>query len=315
MKKQVCGNYVYILHLNFQNEVYSFIGNKQAFSNDDRTPSMHIEELTYMFASPLDIRLDIDSKVDLDYYFKVLNYYPQFDNANRVHQGLLNEEKKKYINIYKNHHHLANLTLYKDETKLIKQFMMYNRDRRLELKQWYEDNARFEHLCLLSNWLVGKDIDYINKLPRYYWYNLSYIEKLKEKNLYPDSDDVLKILMICKDNLVNRDFIERLSRFALYGKSTDYIISETIKERKLYHRNKKKYTDDVHYASSYMYVVCKKHQCQTEYQLYKKEKSQTLTLSEIVDCKLFFSRIIKIPKEIRLINVGIVHIKDRKSVV
>lgn len=284
MKKQVCGNYVYILHLNFQNEVYSFIGNKQAFSNDDRTPSMHIEELTYMFASPLDIRLDIDSKVDLDYYFKVLNYYPQFDNANRVHQGLLNEEKKKYINIYKNHHHLANLTLYKDETKLIKQFMMYNRDRRLELKQWYEDNARFEHLCLLSNWLVGKDIDYINKLPRYYWYNLSYIEKLKEKNLYPDSDDVLKILMICKDNLVNRDFIERLSRFALYGKSTDYIISETIKERKLYHRNKKKYTDDVHYASSYMYVVCKKHQCQTEYQLYKKEKSQTLTLSEIVDC-------------------------------
>lgn len=284
MKKQVCGNYVYILHLNFQNEVYSFIGNKQAFSNDDRTPSMHIEELTYMFASPLDIRLDIDSKVDLDYYFKVLNYYPQFDNANRVHQGLLNEEKKKYINIYKNHHHLANLTLYKDETKLIKQFMMYNRDRRLELKQWYEDNARFEHLCLLSNWLVGKDIDYINKLPRYYWYNLSYIEKLKEKNLYPDSDDVLKILMICKDNLVNRDFIERLSRFALYGKSTDYIISETIKERKLYHRNKKKYTDDVHYASSYMYVVCKKHQCQTEYQLYKKEKNQTLTLSEIVDC-------------------------------
>ena len=284
MKKQVCGNYVYILHLNFQNEVYSFIGNKQAFSNDDRTPSMHIEELTYMFASPLDIRLDIDSKVDLDYYFKVLNYYPQFDNANRVHQGLLNEEKKKYINIYKNHHHLANLTLYKDETKLIKQFMMYNRDRRLELKQWYEDNARFEHLCLLSNWLVGKDIDYINKLPRYYWYNLSYIEKLKEKNLYPDSDDVLKILMICKDNLVNRDFIERLSRFALYGKSTDYIISETIKERKLYHRNKKKYTDDVHYASSYMYVVCKKHQCQTEHQLYKKEKSQTLTLSEIVDC-------------------------------
>ena len=284
MKKQVCGNYVYILHLNFQNEVYSFIGNKQAFSNDDRTPSMHIEELTYMFASQLDIRLDIDSKVDLDYYFKVLNYYPQFDNANRVHQGLLNEEKKKYINIYKNHHHLANLTLYKDETKLIKQFMMYNRDRRLELKQWYEDNARFEHLCLLSNWLVGKDIDYINKLPRYYWYNLSYIEKLKEKNLYPDSDDVLKILMICKDNLVNRDFIERLSRFALYGKSTDYIISETIKERKLYHRNKKKYTDDVHYASSYMYVVCKKHQCQTEYQLYKKEKSQTLTLSEIVDC-------------------------------
>ena len=284
MKKQVCGNYVYILHLNFQNEVYSFIGNKQAFSNDDRTPSMHIEELTYMFASPLDIRLDIDSKVDLDYYFKVLNYYPQFDNANRVHQGLLNEEKKKYINIYKNHHHLANLTLYKDETKLIKQFMMYNRDRRLELKQWYEDNARFEHLCLLSNWLVGKDIDYINKLPRYYWYNLSYIEKLKEKNLYPDSDDVLKILMICKDNLVNRDFIERLSRFALYGKSTDYIISETIKERKLYHRNKKKYTDDVHYASSYMYVVCKKHQCQTEYQLYKKEKSQTLTLPEIVDC-------------------------------
>ena len=284
MKKQVCGNYVYILHLNFQNEVYSFIGNKQAFSNDDRTPSMHIEELTYMFASPLDIRLDIDSKVDLDYYFKVLNYYPQFDNANRVHQGLLNEEKKKYINIYKNHHHLANLTLYKDETKLIKQFMMYNRDRRLELKQWYEDNARFEHLCLLSNWLVGKDIDYINKLPRYYWYNLSYIEKLKEKNLYPDSDDVLKILMICKDNLVNRDFIERLSRFALYGKSTDYIISETIKERKLYHRNKKKYTDDVHYASSYMYVVCKKHQCETEYQLYKKEKSQTLTLSEIVDC-------------------------------
>lgn len=284
MKKQVCGNYVYILHLNFQNEIYSFIGNKQAFSNDDRTPSMHIEELTYMFASPLDIRLDIDSKVDLDYYFKVLNYYPQFDNANRVHQGLLNEEKKKYINIYKNHHHLANLTLYKDETKLIKQFMMYNRDRRLELKQWYEDNARFEHLCLLSNWLVGKDIDYINKLPRYYWYNLSYIEKLKEKNLYPDSDDVLKILMICKDNLVNRDFIERLSRFALYGKSTDYIISETIKERKLYHRNKKKYTDDVHYASSYMYVVCKKHQCQTEYQLYKKEKSQTLTLSEIVDC-------------------------------
>ena len=284
MKKQVCGNYVYILHLNFQNEVYSFIGNKQAFSNDDRTPSMHIEELTYMFASPLDIRLDIDSKVDLDYYFKVLNYYPQFDNANRVHQGLLNEEKKKYINIYKNHHHLANLTLYKDETKLIKQFMMYNRDRRLELKQWYEDNARFEHLCLLSNWLVGKDIDYINKLPRYYWYNLSYIEKLKEKNLYPDSDDVLKILMICKDNLVNRDFIERLSRFALYGKSTDYIISETIKERKLYHRNKKKYTDDVHYASSYMYVVCKKHQCQTEYQLYKKEKSQTLTLSEIADC-------------------------------
>ena len=284
MKKQVCGNYVYILHLNFQNEVYSFIGNKQAFSNDDRTPSMHIEELTYMFASPLAIRLDIDSKVDLDYYFKVLNYYPQFDNANRVHQGLLNEEKKKYINIYKNHHHLANLTLYKDETKLIKQFMMYNRDRRLELKQWYEDNARFEHLCLLSNWLVGKDIDYINKLPRYYWYNLSYIEKLKEKNLYPDSDDVLKILMICKDNLVNRDFIERLSRFALYGKSTDYIISETIKERKLYHRNKKKYTDDVHYASSYMYVVCKKHQCQTEYQLYKKEKSQTLTLSEIVDC-------------------------------
>ena len=284
MKKQVCGNYVYILHLNFQNEVYSFIGNKQAFSNDDRTPSMHIEELTYMFASPLDIRLDIDSKVDLDYYFKVLNYYPQFDNANRVHQGLLNEEKRKYINIYKNHHHLANLTLYKDETKLIKQFMMYNRDRRLELKQWYEDNARFEHLCLLSNWLVGKDIDYINKLPRYYWYNLSYIEKLKEKNLYPDSDDVLKILMICKDNLVNRDFIERLSRFALYGKSTDYIISETIKERKLYHRNKKKYTDDVHYASSYMYVVCKKHQCQTEYQLYKKEKSQTLTLSEIVDC-------------------------------
>ena len=284
MKKQVCGNYVYILHLNFQNEVYSFIGNKQAFSHDDRTPSMHIEELTYMFASPLDIRLDIDSKVDLDYYFKVLNYYPQFDNANRVHQGLLNEEKKKYINIYKNHHHLANLTLYKDETKLIKQFMMYNRDRRLELKQWYEDNARFEHLCLLSNWLVGKDIDYINKLPRYYWYNLSYIEKLKEKNLYPDSDDVLKILMICKDNLVNRDFIERLSRFALYGKSTDYIISETIKERKLYHRNKKKYTDDVHYASSYMYVVCKKHQCQTEYQLYKKEKSQTLTLSEIVDC-------------------------------
>ena len=284
MKKQVCGNYVYILHLNFQNEVYSFIGNKQAFSNDDRTPSMHIEELTYMFASPLDIRLDIDSKVDLDYYFKVLNYYPQFDNANRVHQGLLNEEKKKYINIYKNHHHLANLTLYKDETKLIKQFMMYNRDRRLELKQWYEDNARFEHLCLLSNWLVGKDIDYINKLPRYYWYNLSYIEKLKEKNLYPDSDDVLKILMICKDNLVNRDFIERLSRFALYGKSTDYIISETIKERKLYHRNKKKYTDDVHYASSYMYVVCKKHQCQTEYQLNKKEKSQTLTLSEIVDC-------------------------------
>ena len=284
MKKQVCGNYVYILHLNFQNEVYSFIGNKQAFSNDDRTPSMHIEELTYMFASPLDIRLDIDSKVDLDYYFKVLNYYPQFDNANRVHQGLLNEEKKKYINIYKNHHHLANLTLYKDETKLIKQFMMYNRDRRLELKQWYEDNARFEHLCLLSNWLVGKDIDYINKLPRYYWYNLSYIEKLKEKNLYPDSDDVLKILMICKDNLVNRDFIERLSRFALYGKSTDYIISETIKERKLYPRNKKKYTDDVHYASSYMYVVCKKHQCQTEYQLYKKEKSQTLTLSEIVDC-------------------------------
>lgn len=284
MKKQVCGNYVYILHLNFQNEVYSFIGNKQAFSNDDRTPSMHIEELTYMFASPLDIRLDIDSKVDLDYYFKVLNYYPQFDNANRVHQGLLNEEKKKYINIYKNHHHLANLTLYKDETKLIKQFMMYNRDRRLELKQWYEDNARFEHLCLLSNWLVGKDIDYINKLPRYYWYNLSYIEKLKEKNLYPDSDDILKILMICKDNLVNRDFIERLSRFALYGKSTDYIISETIKERKLYHRNKKKYTDDVHYASSYMYVVCKKHQCQTEYQLYKKEKSQTLTLSEIVDC-------------------------------
>ena len=284
MKKQVCGNYVYILHLNFQNEVYSFIGNKQAFSNDDRTPSMHIEELTYMFASPLDIRLDIDSKVDLDYYFKVLNYYPQFDNANRVHQGLLNEEKKKYINIYKNHHHLANLTLYKDETKLIKQFMMYNRDRRLELKQWYEDNARFEHLCLLSNWLVGKDIDYINKLPRYYWYNLSYIEKLKEKNLYPDSDDVLKILMICKDNLVNRDFIERLSRFALYGKSTDYIISETIKERKLYHRNKKKYTDDVHYASSYMFVVCKKHQCQTEYQLYKKEKSQTLTLSEIVDC-------------------------------
>lgn len=284
MKKQVCGNYVYILHLNFQNEVYSFIGNKQAFSNDDRTPSMHIEELTYMFASPLDIRLDIDSKVDLDYYFKVLNYYPQFDNANRVHQGLLNEEKKKYINIYKNHHHLANLSLYKDETKLIKQFMMYNRDRRLELKQWYEDNARFEHLCLLSNWLVGKDIDYINKLPRYYWYNLSYIEKLKEKNLYPDSDDVLKILMICKDNLVNRDFIERLSRFALYGKSTDYIISETIKERKLYHRNKKKYTDDVHYASSYMYVVCKKHQCQTEYQLYKKEKSQTLTLSEIVDC-------------------------------
>ena len=245
---------------------------------------MHIEELTYMFASPLDIRLDIDSKVDLDYYFKVLNYYPQFDNANRVHQGLLNEEKKKYINIYKNHHHLANLALYKDETKLIKQFMMYNRDRRLELKQWYEDNARFEHLCLLSNWLVGKDIDYINKLPRYYWYNLSYIEKLKEKNLYPDSDDVLKILMICKDNLVNRDFIERLSRFALYGKSTDYIISETIKERKLYHRNKKKYTDDVHYASSYMYVVCKKHQCQTEYQLYKKEKSQTLTLSEIVDC-------------------------------
>lgn len=284
MKKQVCGNYVYILHLNFQNEVYSFIGNKQAFSNDDRTPSMHIEELTYMFASPLDIRLDIDSKVDLDYYFKVLNYYPQFDNANRVHQVLLNEEKKKYINIYKNHHHLANLTLYKDETKLIKQFMMYNRDRRLELKQWYEDNARFEHLCLLSNWLVGKDIDYINKLPRYYWYNLSYIEKLQEKNLYPDSDDVLKILMICKDNLVNRDFIERLSRFALYGKSTDYIISETIKERKLYHRNKKKYTDDVHYASSYMYVVCKKHQCQTEYQLYKKEKSQTLTLSEIVDC-------------------------------
>ena len=284
MKKQVCGNYVYILHLNFQNEVYSFIGNKQAFSNDDRTPSMHIEELTYMFASPLDIRLDIDSKVDLDYYFKVLNYYPQFDNANRVHQGLLNDEKKKYINIYKNHHHLANLTLYKDETKLIKQFMMYNRDRRLELKQWYEDNARFEHLCLLSNWLVGKDIDYINKLPRYYWYNLSYIEKLKEKNLYPDSDDVLKILMICKDNLVNRDFIEKLSRFALYGKSTDYIISETIKERKLYHRNKKKYTDDVHYASSYMYVVCKKHQCQTEYQLYKKEKSQTLTLSEIVDC-------------------------------
>ena len=284
MKKQGCGNYVYILHLNFQNEVYSFIGNKQAFSNDDRTPSMHIEELTYMFASPLDIRLDIDSKVDLDYYFKVLNYYPQFDNANRVHQGLLNEEKKKYINIYKNHHHLANLALYKDETKLIKQFMMYNRDRRLELKQWYEDNARFEHLCLLSNWLVGKDIDYINKLPRYYWYNLSYIEKLKEKNLYPDSDDVLKILMICKDNLVNRDFIERLSRFALYGKSTDYIISETIKERKLYHRNKKKYTDDVHYASSYMYVVCKKHQCQTEYQLYKKEKSQTLTLSEIVDC-------------------------------
>ena len=284
MKKQVCGNYVYILHLNFQNEVYSFIGNKQAFSNDDRTPSMHIEELTYMFASPLDIRLDIDSKVDLDYYFKVLNYYPQFDNANRVHQGLLNEEKKKYINIYKNHHHLANLTLYKDETKLIKQFMMYNRDRRLELKQWYEDNARFEHLCLLSNWLVGKDIDYINKLPRYYWYNLSYIEKLKEKNLYPDSDDVLKILMICKDNLVNRDFIERLSRFALYGKSTDYIISETIKERKLYHRNKKKYTDDVHYASSYMFVVCKKHQCQTEYQLYKKEKSQILTLSEIVDC-------------------------------
>lgn len=284
MKKQVCGNYVYILHLNFQNEVYSFIGNKQAFSNDDRTPSMHIEELTYMFASPLDIRLDIDSKVDLDYYFKVLNYYPQFDNANRVHQGLLNEEKKKYINIYKNHHHLANLALYKDETKLIKQFMMYNRDRRLELKQWYEDNARFEHLCLLSNWLVGKDIDYINKLPRYYWYNISYIEKLKEKNLYPDSDDVLKILMICKDNLVNRDFIERLSRFALYGKSTDYIISETIKERKLYHRNKKKYTDDVHYASSYMYVVCKKHQCQTEYQLYKKEKSQTLTLSEIVDC-------------------------------
>lgn len=284
MKKQVCGNYVYILHLNFQNEVYSFIGNKQAFSNDDRTPSMHIEELTYMFASPLDIRLDIDSKVDLDYYFKVLNYYPQFDNANRVHQGLLNEEKKKYINIYKNHHHLANLALYKDETKLIKQFMMYNRDRRLELKQWYEDNARFEHLCLLSNWLVGKDIDYINKLPRYYWYNLSYIEKLKEKNLYPDSDDVLKILMICKDNLVNRDFIERLSRFALYGKSTDYIISETIKERKLYHRNKKKYTDDVHYASSYMYVVCKKHQCQTEYQLYKKDKSQTLTLSEIVDC-------------------------------
>ena len=284
MKKQVCGNYVYILHLNFQNEVYSFIGNKQAFSNDDRTPSMHIEELTYMFASPLDIRLDIDSKFDLDYYFKVLNYYPQFDNANRVHQGLLNEEKRKYINIYKNHHHLANLTLYKDETKLIKQFMMYNRDRRLELKQWYEDNARFEHLCLLSNWLVGKDIDYINKLPRYYWYNLSYIEKLKEKNLYPDSDDVLKILMICKDNLVNRDFIERLSRFALYGKSTDYIISETIKERKLYHRNKKKYTDDVHYASSYMYVVCKKHQCQTEYQLYKKEKSQTLTLSEIVDC-------------------------------
>lgn len=284
MKKQVCGNYVYILHLNFQNEVYSFIGNKQAFSNDDRTPSMHIEELTYMFASPLDIRLDIDSKVDLDYYFKVLNYYPQFDNANRVHQVLLNEEKKKYINIYKNHHHLANLALYKDETKLIKQFMMYTRDRRLELKQWYEDNARFEHLCLLSNWLVGKDIDYINKLPRYYWYNLSYIEKLKEKNLYPDSDDVLKILMICKDNLVNRDFIERLSRFALYGKSTDYIISETIKERKLYHRNKKKYTDDVHYASSYMYVVCKKHQCQTEYQLYKKEKSQTLTLSEIVDC-------------------------------
>ena len=284
MKKQVCGNYVYILHLNFQNEVYSFIGNKQAFSNDDRTPSMHIEELTYMFASPLDIRLDIDSKVDLDYYFKVLNYYPQFDNANRVHQVLLNEEKKKYINIYKNHHHLANLALYKDETKLIKRFMMYNRDRRLELKQWYEDNARFEHLCLLSNWLVGKDIDYINKLPRYYWYNLSYIEKLKEKNLYPDSDDVLKILMICKDNLVNRDFIERLSRFALYGKSTDYIISETIKERKLYHRNKKKYTDDVHYASSYMYVVCKKHQCQTEYQLYKKEKSQTLTLSEIVDC-------------------------------
>ena len=284
MKKQVCGNYVYILHLNFQNEVYSFIGNKQAFSNDDRTPSMHIEELTYMFASPLDIRLDIDSKVDLDYYFKVLNYYPQFDNANRVHQGLLNEEKKKYINIYKNHHHLANLALYKDETKLIKQFMMYNRDRRLELKQWYEDNARFEHLCLLSNWLVGKDIDYINKLPRYYWYNISYIEKLKEKNLYPDSGDVLKILMICKDNLVNRDFIERLSRFALYGKSTDYIISETIKERKLYHRNKKKYTDDVHYASSYMYVVCKKHQCQTEYQLYKKEKSQTLTLSEIVDC-------------------------------
>ena len=284
MKKQVCGNYVYILHLNFQNEVYSFIGNKQAFSNDDRTPSMHIEELTYMFASPLDIRLDIDSKVDLDYYFKVLNYYPQFDNANRVHQGLLNEEKKKYINIYKNHHHLANLALYKDETKLIKQFMMYNRDRRLELKQWYEDNARFEHLCLLSNWLVGKDIDYINKLPRYYWYNLSYIEKLKEKNLYPDSDDVLKILMICKDNLVNRDFIERLSRFALYGKSTDYIISETIKERKLYHRNKKKYTDDVHYASSYMFVVCKKHQCQTEYQLYKKEKSQILTLSEIVDC-------------------------------
>ena len=284
MKKQGCGNYVYILHLNFQNEVYSFIGNKQAFSNDDRTPSMHIEELTYMFASPLDIRLDIDSKVDLDYYFKVLNYYPQFDNANRVHQGLLNEEKKKYINIYKNHHHLANLALYKDETKLIKQFMMYNRDRRLELKQWYEDNARFEHLCLLSNWLVGKDIDYINKLPRYYWYNLSYIEKLKEKNLYPDSDDVLKILMICKDNLVNRDFIERLSRFALYGKSTDYIISETIKERKLYHRNKKKYTDDVHYASSYMFVVCKKHQCQTEYQLYKKEKSQILTLSEIVDC-------------------------------
>ena len=284
MKKQVCGNYVYILHLNFQNEVYSFIGNKQAFSKAARTTSMHIEELTYMFASPLDIRLDIDSKVDLDYYFKVLNYYPQFDNANRVHQVLLNEEKKKYINIYKNHHHLANLALYKDETKLIKQFMMYNRDRRLELKQWYEDNARFEHLCLLSNWLVGKDIDYINKLPRYYWYNLSYIEKLKEKNLYPDSDDVLKILMICKDNLVNRDFIERLSRFALYGKSTDYIISETIKERKLYHRNKKKYTDDVHYASSYMYVVCKKHQCQTEYQLYKKEKSQTLTLSEIVDC-------------------------------
>lgn len=261
MKKRVpLGSVIYMLHTKFNGETYSFIGNKQVFSHDFRTTYNHLGDLTYMFGCQVDFATNKQIDYGLDYCFIELNYYPYADNINRTDQKFLNDEKRKYLAEYKQIHTLSNLILYKDDTNVIKQFIRYNNRQKRKIKDWGRNDAVLMDFCLLGEWLEGRDVNLINKFPRYLWFDDAYEQILVDLDLMPTDERVVMTLMLVKDDLPHNDYADRLRRFAYYRHSEDQAVLDTLSTWKIHKYisspTRNRYVDSLAYASGYMYGFC-----------------------------------------------------------
>lgn len=273
-KKQPIGSIVYIVHVIFEGTQYSFVANMQTFGTND-SAEKHLCELEYMF---LPISQNHFKKLeDCKYFVKVLEYYPGTLNINHSDQVFLNEQKRHFINEYKDKYYLNNIMLNPDECTY-NMFMQFNRDKKKEIKEWIRHQASLYDLCMLADWLKGKNVDLINSYPRYFWFDDDYVKVITNDGIYTNDYNVLMTLLALKDWLVDQNFLDSLSDFWYYLQHPSDDVQNQLKTWKLgkYYKTSKRYKNIADYANKYMYWFCSSNNYENGYKLKAKMSSKML---------------------------------------